>query len=317
MKRDTVNYFYAGVAVLVALALLLGALYGITGGGGGKRVRYLVRYNNVSGLGYGSAVFYQGYRIGQVEKITPEQNQGKTRFLVDLSITQGWQIPTDSIAALLSSGLLSDVFVGISEGNEKKILAVGSELTSREGGDVFAAVSELAAEVTRLTQTKISPLIDKIGASVSLISDEVESGAPTIVDETITLLKELNRGADSLNVMLGPKNRGNIETLLGESAVTAKNARQLSAELIQTRAQLGEILTKLDGTAETVGPDLQASMEDLRVTLATLAQRVDAITYNLESASRHFDEFGRELRKQPNRLLFNPVQDDDVNGKNK
>lgn len=315
MKRDTVNYFYVGLAVLVALGLLLGALYGITGGGSGKRDHYSVRYNNVAGLGYGSAVFYQGYRIGQVEKITPEQKQGKTQFLVDVSVLHGWQIPSDSVAGLLSSGLLSDVFIGITEGDAKQMLAVGSELSSREGGDVFAAVSELAGEVTHLTQTKIAPLIDKIGTSVSLISDEVESGAPTIVDETIQLLKELNRGADSLNLMLGPKNRGNIEALLGESAVTAKNARQLSAELIQTRAQLGAILTKLETTADTVSPDLQASMDDLRVTLSTLAQRVDAITYNLESASRHFDEFGRELRKQPNRLLFNPVQDDDVNGK--
>jgi phospholipid/cholesterol/gamma-HCH transport system substrate-binding protein len=75
------------------------------------------------------------------------------------------------------------------------------------------------------------------------------------------------------------------------------------------------LLSKIDQAAATTAPDLQASMSDLRATLATLAQRVDAITYNLESASRHFDEFGRELRKQPNRLLFNPNQDDDVKGK--
>jgi phospholipid/cholesterol/gamma-HCH transport system substrate-binding protein len=36
---------------------------------------------------------------------------------------------------------------------------------------------------------------------------------------------------------------------------------------------------------------------------------MDSITYNLESASRHFDEFSRELRKQPNRLLFSPEAD--------
>ena len=40
-----------------------------------------------------------------------------------------------------------------------------------------------------------------------------------------------------------------------------------------------------------------------------MAQRVDAITYNLESASRHFDEFSRQIRKEPNRLIFTPKAD--------
>jgi phospholipid/cholesterol/gamma-HCH transport system substrate-binding protein len=40
-----------------------------------------------------------------------------------------------------------------------------------------------------------------------------------------------------------------------------------------------------------------------------MAQRVDAITYNLESASRHLDEFSRQLRKEPNRLIFSPKAD--------
>ena len=316
MKRDTVNYFYVGIAVLIALALLLGALFGITGGSGSARDRYVVHYQNVAGLGFGSAVFYQGYRIGQVDAVTPEQSGGKTMFRVDLSVNQGWKIPSDSVAALLSSGLLSDVFVGVTEGRLPTMLSVGGELKSREGGDVFAAVSALASEITTLTQTKISPLLEKIGASVDVISDKFESGAPTIVDDTLRLLKQLNHGADSLNDVLGPKNRANIEALLAQSSDAAGNARVLTAELIETKKQLSGVLKKIDTTVATAGPDLQASMDDLRVTLATLAQRVDAITYNLESASRHFDEFGRELRKQPNRLLFNPNQDDDVKGKN-
>jgi phospholipid/cholesterol/gamma-HCH transport system substrate-binding protein len=315
MKRDTINYFYVGLAVLIALVLLLAALIGITGGSGGTRDKYLVRYQNVAGLGYGSAVFYQGYRIGQVEKITAEQASGKTSFRVDFSVQKGWKIPTDSVASLLSSGLLSDVFVGISEGEATQLLAVGSELTSREGADVFAAVSALAGEITDLTQNKLSPLLEKVGASVDTISEKLQAGAPTIVDDSVRLLKQLNQGAASLNEVLGPKNRGNVDALLASSADAAGSAKQLTAELIQTRAQLDMALKQVNQTAASVGPDIQVAMDDLRVTIGALAQRVDSITYNLESASRHFDEFGREIRKQPNRLLFNPSQDDDVKGK--
>ncbi len=316
MKRDHINYFYVGLLVLVALALLIATLFAITGRGGSKD-SYHTYYKNVAGLGFGTAVFYQGYRIGQVEGVTPEQSAGKTRFRVDFSVNQGWQIPKESTASLMSSGLLSDVFLGVSEGPGPGLLAIGSELPGREGADIFAAVSMLAGEVTTLTQTQIAPLLRKLGASVDAISEKVTSGAPTLVDDSIKLLRQLNQGADSLNELLGPGNRGNVQRLLASGAAAADNAKTLSASLHETRATLDATLKQLEQTSANVGPDLQASMSDLRATLATLAQRVDSITYNLESASRHFDEFGRELRKQPNRLLFNPVNDDDVEGRKK
>jgi len=314
MKRDNINYFYVGLLVLVALALLIATLFAITGRGGSKDP-YHTYYKNVAGLGFGTAVFYQGYRIGQVEAVTPEQAGGKTRFRVDFSVNQGWQIPQASTASLMSSGLLSDVFLGLSEGPGPGLFATGSELPGREGADIFAAVSLLAGEVTSLTQMQIAPLLRKLGASVDAISERVTASAPTLVDDSIKLLRQLNQGADSLNELLGPNNRGNVQRLLASGAAAADNAKTLSASLHETRSTLDSALKQLEQTALNVGPDLQASMSDLRATLATLAQRVDSITYNLESASRHFDEFGRELRKQPNRLLFNPVDDDDVKGR--
>jgi phospholipid/cholesterol/gamma-HCH transport system substrate-binding protein len=174
MKRDTVNYFYVGLAVIAAIIVLLMALLKITGRGGAVD-RYSVRYQNVAGLGYGSAVLYQGYRIGQIEAITPEQTNGNTRFKVDFSVNAGWQIPKDSTAALLSSGLLSDVFVGINEGKGPGLIPPGSELKGRESADVFAAVSELAGQITELTQTKLSPLMTRCACSSSSIAAPIRS----------------------------------------------------------------------------------------------------------------------------------------------
>jgi phospholipid/cholesterol/gamma-HCH transport system substrate-binding protein len=312
MKREGVNYFLVGLAVLAAGILLLLTALGLNRAGAGGVDRYQVRYANVAGLGYGSAVFYQGYRVGQVEAITPTQQAGKTQFLVDVSVRKGWQIPKDSVAALLSSGLLSDVFVGISEGIAKDVHAPGAELQAREGGDVFAAVGALAGEITLLTQTQLRPLLEKAGSSLDALSGSLENAAPAIVRDTQSLMQRLNQGASSLNQLLGERNRDNVAQLLQQGASTAENAKRLSAELLLSNNELKSALSTLDKTMSTAGPDAQASLEDLRATMATLAMRVDAVTYNLESASRHFDEFGREIRKHPNRLLFNPIEDDDV-----
>lgn len=308
MKRDNVNYFLVGLLVLVALFLLLGSLYVITGRSGPVD-RYVVHYRDVSGLGYGSAVFYQGYRVGQVERIEPAQVDGKTRFRVDFSIAKGWQIPDDSKAALLSSGLLADVFIGIREGDSAAFLEPGDEIEAREGGDVFAAVGELAGEVTTLTRDKLTPLVDRLGDRLGSISATLDEGAPELVERTIALLDKLNEGAESIRLILGPENRATIDQLIADHGGMASNLRQLSADLNQTRAQLDSILGEIGESVETARPDIEQAIVDLRVTLSAVAQRIDAITYNLESASRHVDEFSREIRKAPNRLLFSPEAD--------
>ena len=65
-------------------------------------------YRNVTGLTYGAPVFYEGFRIGQVESIEPERREGKTHYKVELSVRRDWPIPVDSVAALASSGLLAE-----------------------------------------------------------------------------------------------------------------------------------------------------------------------------------------------------------------
>lgn len=308
LKRENVNYFLVGLVTLAAIALLLVSLWMITGRSGAVD-RYVVHYRNVSGLGYGTAVYYQGYRLGQVDAITPEQHEGRTRFRVDLSIQRGWRVPEDSVATQMSSGLLADVFIGIAEGESAKALAPGAEIVGREGGDVFAAVSELAANVSDLTRNKLTPLVDRLGKGVDAVSGTLESGAPALVQDALKLLDQLNVGAGALNEVLGPENRRNLNGMLSHADDAAAKLSQLATDLRGSGGKLDDLIAQLRDTVSDSRPDVQEVMGDLRSTLAALAQRVDSITYNLESASRHFDEFSREIRKQPNRLLFSPEAD--------
>ena len=308
MKRENVNYFLAGLVTLVALVLLLGTLFVITGRSGATD-EYVVRYRNVAGLDFGTPVFYQGFRIGQVESITPEREGGVMRFRVELSVQRGWQIPDDSVAHLISAGLLADVTVLIKEGKSTRYLATGSEIPGREANDLFGAVGELAGEVTVLARDRLTPLVERLGQRLDAIGGQFEENTPVLIGKAVELVDRLNESATSLNSILGPDNRRHIDTLLEQSSAAAGNVRALTADLAATRERLQSILAELEGTVKENRPDLRAAIGDLRVTLDAMAQRVDAITYNLESASRHIDEFSRELRKEPNRLIFSPKAD--------
>lgn len=308
MKRDSVNYTVVGMVVLLALVLLMASLFVITGKRGGS-VSYFVRYADVTGLSFGAPVFYQGFRIGQVDAIEPQRHAGKTVYRVELAVRRDWRVPKDSVAQLASSGLLADVAVAIREGSSAEILAPGAELTGQAGGDVFAAVNGLAAELSALTKDRLRPLIETLTTRVDSISAHVDASTPTLLAAADSLLKRLNQASTSVNEVLSRSNRQHVDRMLADLAASATNAKQVSADLETTRTALDKLLAELHGTVSDNRPELQQTVADLGQITRSLARRIEAISQNLESSSRNFNEFAREIRQHPNRLMFSPKAD--------
>ena len=75
---------------------------------------------------------------------------------------------------LQSSGLLADVSIGIREGRSATSLKPGGELAAEGGADVFAAMNDLAAQVTDLTRTQISPLIATFSQRLDSITGAID-----------------------------------------------------------------------------------------------------------------------------------------------
>ncbi len=301
LRRDTINYTLVGLVVVAALALLLGGLALITG----RAVSaddYLVRYRNVTGLRYGAPVFYQGYRVGQVGAVVPERGATSTRYRVTLAIRDDWPIPRDSVARLQSSGLLADVSIGIREGGSREMLRPGGEIAGEEGADLFAAMNDLASEVSGLTRNQIVPLVQTLSQRVDSITGSIDRTTPVILDQTRELLERMNAASVALNDVLKPENRATVGAILGE-------VHGLAGELRATRQTLDAALGDLAGIVRENRPDLRRSVQDLASVLQALSSRMDVITHHLESSSRNLDEFSREIRRNPNRLIRAPKAD--------
>lgn len=301
MKRDHVNYTLVGAVVLIAFALLLAALFLMTGRGGGE-AEYHTYYRNVTGLRAGAPVFYQGYRIGQVDDVVPERGAEGTRYRIGLNLRADWPIPQDSVARLQSSGLLADVTVAIREGIDKTPLAMGAELKGEEGTDIFGAMNELAVEVTTLTRGQITPLIRNLSQRVDSITGSLDKGTPEVLEQARGLLSRLTEASVSINDLLKPANREAVSGILSD-------VHALSRDLESTKASLDNALNDLAALTRENKPRVNAAVTDLRAVLATLSSRIDTIAHHLDSASRNADEFTREIRKNPNRLLLQPKTD--------
>jgi len=306
VKRDNVNYLMVGIVVLAGFVLLLVALFIMTGRSGASTA-YYTHYRNVTGLRYGAPVFYEGYRIGQVSAITPERKvstngERGTRYKIKLAVRRDWPIPKDSLAHMTSTGLLADVAVGITEGSSKDVAVPGSELAGVEASDIFSALNELAGQLTELTRNQIAPLIKNLSQHVDSIASVIDKNTPELVAQSHALLTRLNSASDSLNEVLKPENRSNIAAILS-------NARTVTKQLHDTQEKLDHTLAQLDSMASENRPGVRDSVDNLRAILSALSGRIDSITQHLEVASRNFDEFAREVRKSPNRILLSPKAD--------
>jgi phospholipid/cholesterol/gamma-HCH transport system substrate-binding protein len=405
MKSERINYIIVGSFVMLMLTGIVVSVAMLTGGTGSTD-RYFTSYKDVTGLKFGSQVMYMGFPVGQVEKISPELEDGSLLFRLELAITdrfRDWQVPSDSVARMKSAGLLSAMAIDIRAGEGQSFLEPGDFIQGQPATDIFAAVSETANALKRLTETRLEPLltnldryIDSVGQilvsdggaimrDLSTFSKTLADRGPELVDEIVSLSRALKQTSDSLaqvltaenadkldgvidnvlkasvslallseearedvRVLLGPDSQkrvtamvdnfsrasANVATVsqtldervkevltpettrkiqnaLDNVALAANNIADLTSDLHSTREKLDRLLVGLNAISEENRPGIRASVSDLRYTLRSLSQRVDAITYNLEGASRNLSEFSRTIRQNPAVLLRGTTKNSD------
>ncbi len=302
MKRDNINYLAVGVFVLVVFGVLLIALYKITGRVGDSDP-YHAYYSNITGLADGSRVTYQGYQVGFVADVDPEQGETGTRYRVNMRIKQDWKIPSDSVARIYSAGLLAETVINIEEGKSRDYLAPDSEIEGRQSADIFAALSDVASDIGGLTRDSIRPLLDNVNKHVSGLGEELDTRVPKILGDLESMVAQLDKGAEKLTGMLDGRTEDSVRAIIDDVEATAKNFRTLSSGLQSTQAALDGLLQDAHGVIEANDGDVRAAVLALRKSLDSISGEVDGILFELEGASRNMNEFSRELRSNPGLLL--------------
>jgi phospholipid/cholesterol/gamma-HCH transport system substrate-binding protein len=100
---------------------------GVRFGGVGDAFQVTARFDNVGDLKVGAPVTMAGVSIGSVESVRFDAADFKA--VVTLSIDKRYdKIPTDSDAAIQTSGLLGAKYVGIGPGGAETYLADGGQI---------------------------------------------------------------------------------------------------------------------------------------------------------------------------------------------
>lgn len=128
MNRTTldlwVGFFVAiGIAALLFLALKVGNL-----SAGSFANNYVVEasFDNIGGLKARAPVKSAGVVVGRVASINFDPQSYRAK--VELAIESRYDFPSDTIATILTSGLLGEQYVGLEAGGDEKMLKAGDRI---------------------------------------------------------------------------------------------------------------------------------------------------------------------------------------------
>lgn len=317
MKHDRINYMAVGLFVLSMFAALLWVLFELTGKGNEATDSYHVIYNNVSGLKFGTPVYYEGYHIGQVNEITPLSAQGRTLFRVDFSIRQNWEIPADSVARVVATGLLATMSIDIKAGTSTSRLQPGTRMDGQEAADLFSVVSGVAGEINELSSQAIRPLLENLNSQFVQISQQLNDFMPGFFADLQQISSRMLSATERLDQALDEENMARIDSSLAALADGAADFRDIARALQGSQQRFDQVVANADTVVASTGrliedsrevvaenrPDIRATTQQLSQSATQVSARLDGILYNLEDATRNLKEFSITVRNDPSSLI--------------
>lgn len=137
MNRSTLDLWVGlfvtiGIGAILFLALKVGNLTTV---GAPPGYRLVASFDNIGGLKLRAPVKAAGVVVGRVEgiKLDPQTYQA----VVTMRIDRGYEFTADTIASILTSGLLGEVYIGLDSGGDTKMLADGGRIAKTQSGVVL------------------------------------------------------------------------------------------------------------------------------------------------------------------------------------
>ncbi len=322
MRHQRLNYVVVGIFTLAMIVAGIGSMVMLSGRTGETDDYHLVM-DNVADVRFGTQVRYEGYAIGQVERVVPFAENGRMRFRIDVEIERGWRISSDSIARVGSSSLLSAKTIDIARGADAgaETLAPGALIASAPPIDVFTIVSGVAKEFGELSRDGVKPLIEDVGriarqlgesfqadlsrlmASLNVTAGAVESRAGTIAARMDAITAELDRSSKNLGRVLSDENVAAVRRVVANVEQTSRTFADTSRKLELTRQQVARLIENADELVSASRGTVDKSLTNLRYTLRSIARTIDSVMYNIDSTGRNMSEFSRMIRQNPGLLL--------------
>lgn len=129
MKRATID-LWVGVFVaigLLSVAFLSLKVANLAGGSSSATYTLYADFDNIGGLKVKAPVKSSGVVVGRVTDITLDKKTYRAH--VAMALDTQYQFSRDASAEILTSGLLGEQYIGVTQGGDEDVLAAGQKFT--------------------------------------------------------------------------------------------------------------------------------------------------------------------------------------------
>jgi phospholipid/cholesterol/gamma-HCH transport system substrate-binding protein len=323
-KQLTWSELRVGLFVLVGLLILAVAIFYVTGAGVfGPKYHLNTFLPEVSGLATGAPVRLDGVEVGNVDRITlVPREHGKPpdkmhNIEIGMRLDRRFQsdILTDSVATLVTEGLLGNRYVNIQRGytgvplKDGQSVAGGEEKAIKEvverSADVLGNLKELSEQIQEI----VADVREGKGTIGKLLTDEqAYNHLNSILTKSDQIATTVKSGQGTLGKLIMTDEMGN------KVNTTVDQVNTILADLRAGKGSLGKLLydPTLYDQAKTALSNGNAIMDDVRAGKGTLGKlATDETLYNkLRDTSTNLSEATSKLNKDNNTAgkLFNDPQ---------
>lgn len=272
--NNTTQTIRVGLFFVLGLALIWSLYDTLSGNSEWMRKGYVLRaqFEDLQQLHIGDEVRMAGIHVGSVHSATLDANKA----VVQLYIEQNFSIPSDSIAALTTAGLLGNNFISIEPGQSSTSLSHGATIRTKHSADInsiIASFSDIGQKLDSMlggtpeseglfanldnliiaNREKISNLITHL----ETISGKVDKGNgtlgmlvndPDLYRELLAAARDVQSFANNANKLMS-SDQGVLGVLLSdpkaaaEIRATISNIASFSEKLNSPNSTLGQLVT--------------------------------------------------------------------------
>lgn len=259
-----------GALVLVAVAVLVGLIFlmsGTTGGLFAPKLTLRSYFNNASGLKNGAPVTLEGVTIGNVLRIrvVPERNPTPVEVTMRVGEEYMRDLHVNSTTSIAQAGVLGDSYVDIDSSKASgPAPANNSELRATQSPNIQSVISSSQDSIDQ-----ISVLLKKLEVTV----DAINSGKGTVgaLINDRALATKFSRIADHLEKITGQISDGNgsLGKLINDDSLYVKaeasidHVNKITASLDEGHGTAGKLLKD-----ETLYNNLNATVSQINQLVA-------------------------------------------------
>jgi len=267
--------------------------------------KFYAIYKSVDGLSVSKPVLVNGFQIGRISKmkLLPD---GRT--IVQFKIERQYNVPSNTLAKLVSTDLL---------GSKAIVFEYGNSNTNAEDNDTLRAdIQGSLAESLQPIQMKAQNLIAKLDSSLGSINKILNPNFQKNVDRSFlsiaNSLQTLEGTTKKIDALISSQN-DHINGIMANTETVSTNLKTSSEHISGITANFDKVSNDIANSnikqtldnANKAMADLQATISKINANQGTMGMLLndDKLYNNLKNASKSLDSLFIDIKAHPKRYV--------------